>query len=520
MTSSHANIANTVWDTAAHAPDQVALRDLTVGREMTYAELRDSSSKVAAGLVDHGVSAGDRVALLLHNSCDYVVAFFGALTAGAVVVPLNTRLTVQDFSHMLTDAGASVVITEPSFLDLLRAEPSISLPLVIDVTGETEGVPSLDDLIGEHGITPHPWSATDLCSLMYTSGTTGSPKAVMLSHGAWSSVSDTCIALMEFERGMSVMHPAPLTHGAGFLLLPTLEHAGVNLLVRSYDPAQTASLIGSGEAQGMFLVPSMIRMLLDALPDDWAPSPAFKWIYYAGSPIDSSTFLEATERFDARLIQSFAQMEAPMFLTSLGTADHARTAAADEPTLSKSAGRLIEGRELRIVDDEGADVAPGEVGEVWGKAPQVMTGYWNRPEETAKTLDQGWLHTGDMGRLDDDGYLYLVDRVKDMIVTGGSNVYAREVEEVLEQIAGVERVAVVGLPHRIWGEEVTAVIVAAPGAAPDEEDVKAACRSRLAGYKVPKRVVFADELPVNAYGKVLKRQLRTSLADELEHSQR
>jgi acyl-CoA synthetase (AMP-forming)/AMP-acid ligase II len=520
MNSANANIASTVWDTASHAPDEVALRDLTVDREMTYAELRDASSKLAAGLVDQGVSPGDRIALLLHNSCDYVVAFFGALTAGAVVVPLNTRLTVQDFSHMLADAGASAVITEPAFLAMLRSEPSIDLPLVIDVTGESAGVPTLDDIAAEHGITPHPWASEDLCSLMYTSGTTGSPKAVMLSHGAWSSVSDTCIALMVFERGISVMHPAPLTHGAGFLLLPTLEHAGVNLLVRGFDPAETASLISSGEAHGMFLVPSMIRMLLDAVPEGWAPHPSFKWIYYAGSPIDSPMFLEATERFDARLVQSFAQMEAPMFLTSLGAADHARTAAADEPTLSKSAGRLIEGRELRIVDDNGADVALGEVGEVWGKAPQVMTGYWNRPEETAKALDQGWLHTGDMGRLDDEGYLFLVDRVKDMIVTGGSNVYAREVEEVLEQIAGVGRVAVVGLPHRVWGEEVTAVIVAAPGTTPDEEVVKAACRSRLAGYKVPKRIVFADDLPLNAYGKVLKRQLRASLADELERSQR
>lgn len=265
----------------------------------------------------------------------------------------------------------------------------------------------------------------------------------------------------------------------------------------------------------MFLVPSMIRMLLDSLPAEWAPAEDFRWIYYAGSPIDLPTFLEATERFDARLVQSFAQMEAPMFLTSLGSDDHRHTAKADEPVLAKSAGRLIPGRAIRLVDKEGNDVPTGEVGEIWGKAPQVMLGYWNRPAETAKTLDQGWLHTGDMGRLDADGYLFLVDRVKDMIVTGGSNVYAREVEEVLIKAPGVAQAAVVGLPHRIWGEEVTAVLVAMDGAEASDDAVLAFCRTQLAGYKMPKRVIWVEELPTNAYGKVLKRQLRSDLSESL-----
>lgn len=515
MTSPNANIAGAVWETAAHAPDRVALRDLTAGRDMTYSELQDAAGRLAAGLKNEGLRPGDRVALLLHNSCEYVVAFMGALTAGAVVVPLNTRLTVQDFDHMLSDAGATILITEPTFLQQLRADSSITLPLMIDVTGQTDGVPTLTQISLESGITPHQQESSDLCSLMYTSGTTGSPKAVMLSHGAWNSVSDTCVELLEFTDGITVMHPAPLTHGAGFLLLPTLRHAGTNLLVRTFDPGQTAALISQGDAQGMFLVPSMIRMLLDALPEKWTPAEDFSWIYYAGSPIDVSTFLEATEKFDSRLVQSFAQMEAPMFLTSLGADDHRRTADADEPTLAKSAGRLISGRELRVVDEEGNDVAAGEVGEIWGKAPQIMLGYWNRPEETAKTLDQGWLHTGDMGRLDSEGYLFLVDRVKDMIVTGGSNVYAREVEEVLIEAPGVAQAAAVGLPHRIWGEEVTAVLVAVDGLTPSDEAVQAFCRERLAGYKMPKRVIWVDALPTNAYGKVLKRQLRSELSGSL-----
>ncbi len=512
MTSPNANIAEILWAAADLTPDRVALRDLTAERDMTYAELRDAAARLASGLIEDGLRPGDRAALLLQNSCEYVVAFMGVLAAGAVVVPLNTRLTVQDFDYMLRDAGATLLFTEPEFLQALRADASITLPRVVDVTGETEGVPTLADISRVSSVTPWAQEPDDLCSLMYTSGTTGSPKAVMLSHGAWNSVSETCIDLLDFADGISVMHPAPLTHGAGFLLLPTLRHAGINLLVRSFSAKQTATLIKDGSAQGMFLVPSMIRMLLDALPADWAPSEDFRWIYYAGSPIDVPTFLEASERFDARLVQSFAQMEAPMFLTSLGFDDHRRV-ESDEHVLAKSAGRPIAGREIRVVNTEGDDVPTGEVGEIWGKAPQVMLGYWNRPEETSKTLDQGWLHTGDMGRLDDDGYLFLVDRVKDMIVTGGSNVYAREVEEVLIDAPGVAQAAVIGLPHRIWGEEVTAVLVAADGAATSDDAVKTFCRERLAGYKMPKRVIWVDRLPTNAYGKVLKRQLRSELQE-------
>ncbi|MCK5892608.1 AMP-binding protein [Aeromicrobium sp.] len=511
MTRTNANIAGAVWDAAARTPDRVALRDLSAGRDLTYTALRDAAGAFAAGLAEDGVRPGDRVALLLHNSCEYVVAFVGALAAGAVVVPLNTRLTVADFDHMLTDSGATLLVTETSFLADLRARTTIDLPRLVDVTGRTDGVPSLEDVSRASDLTPHHADAADVCSLMYTSGTTGAPKAVMLSHGAWSSVSDTASDLLGFPDGVAVMHPAPLTHGAGFLFLPTVRSGGVNLLVRGYDAAQTAELLRRGEAHGLFLVPSMIRMLLDVLPDDWSPHPDFRWLYYAGSPIDAPTFLEATRRFDARLVQSFAQMEAPMFLTSLGSAEHRRAAELDDPTLARSAGRLIPGREIRVVDDHGADVPTGEVGEVWGRAPQVMLGYWNRPEATASTLDQGWLHTGDMGRVDEAGHLYLVDRVKDMIVTGGSNVYAREVEEVLVDAPGVGQAAVVGLPHRVWGEEVTAVVVLADGARADEDEVLAFCRARLAGYKAPKRVVWVDALPRNAYGKVLKRQLRADL---------
>jgi acyl-CoA synthetase (AMP-forming)/AMP-acid ligase II len=517
----NANIATALWDSADEAPDATALKDLTSGSVRTYDELRKASAEVAAGWRARGLQPGDRVALLLHNSCEYVEVFLGSLAAGLVVVPMNTRLTVQDFAHMLQDATVSALVTDADFLRQLRSDPSIQVPLVVDVNGTAGDCLSLDDLrVEDEGRGPEPKEPGDLCSLMYTSGTTGAPKAVMLSHRSWSSVSDTCLDLLGFESGISIMHPAPLTHGAGFLVLPTLRHQGTNLLVRSFDPADTADRIASGEAQGMFLVPSMIRMLLDSLPQEWRPSEDFRWIYYAGSPIDPSTFVDAARAFEGMLVQSFAQMESPMFLTALDAEVHRRAMEDPASPLIRSAGRLIEGRAIQIVDADGKEASTGEAGEVWAKAPQVMSGYWNRPEESDKTLAGGWLHTGDVGYLDEDGYLFLVDRVKDMIVTGGSNVYAREVEDVLIAIAGVERAAVIGLPHRIWGEEVTAVLVRAEGSILDDDAVIAHCRQALAGYKVPKRVVWLDELPTNSYGKILKRNLRSSLTAQLEATAR
>ena len=515
----NANIATALWHSADTDPSATALKDLSTGSVRTYDDLRRVSSEVAAGWRGRGLHPGDRVALLLHNSCEYVEVFLGSLAAGLVVVPLNTRLTVQDFAHMLADAEVSALVTDRAFLEQLRSDPTIQVPLVVDVTGTSMDCISLAELRTEDDQrAPEHKEPGDLCTLMYTSGTTGAPKAVMLSHQSWSSVSDTAVDLLGFETGISVMHPAPLTHGAGFLLLPTLRHQGSNLLVRSFDPADTADRIASGEAQGMFLVPSMIRMLLDSLPAGWRPAEKFRWIYYAGSPIDPSTFVEAARAFDAHMVQSFAQMESPMFLTALDADVHLQALADPDCPLIRSAGRLIDGREIRIVDADGAQAATGEAGEVWAKAPQVMSGYWNRPEESAKTLADGWLHTGDVGYLDEDGYLFLVDRVKDMIVTGGSNVYAREVEDVLIAIQGVERAAVIGLPHRVWGEEVTAVLVRAAGATLEDDEVISRCRAALAGYKVPKKVVWLDELPSNSYGKVLKRNLRSTLAAQPEAS--
>jgi acyl-CoA synthetase (AMP-forming)/AMP-acid ligase II len=259
------------------------------------------------------------------------------------------------------------------------------------------------------------------------------------------------------------------------------------------------------------MVPSMIRMLLDAVPEGWVVPPTFRWLYYAGSPIHPETLRAAAETFDSRMVQSFAQMESPMFLTVLGPDDHRRAASDPSSKLARSAGRPLPGVELSVVGEGGEPMPVGEAGETVFRAPQTMLGYWGRPEATAAALKDGLLHTGDVGYVDSDGCLYIVDRLKDMIVTGGSNVYAREVEEFLMGIDGVLDAAVIGLPDRLWGESVTAVLVK-DGDGCETSDVLRVCRGGLPDYRVPKRVLWVDELPRNAYGKVLKRELRDAFA--------
>jgi acyl-CoA synthetase (AMP-forming)/AMP-acid ligase II len=510
--ASPCSAAHTLWDATGRFARSRCVTDLDAPggpATLTYADLADRVAAVAGGFLDLGARPGDRVALLLPNSLAYVESFLGAAAAALVTVPLNVRLLGRDYQHMLDDSGSRILVTTGEFLDRapeLASQPGLTVIRADRAGGQVSELDSLAELATriERPLARDPSSPA---SLMYTSGTTGLPKAVVLSDRSWAAIADRAISVLNMGDGEVTLHVAPLTHGAGFLLLPTLMVGGHNLVCRSFDAARTFATVADHGVTGLFVVPSMIRMLLDACPDGWAAPPALRRLYYAGSPIDVATLREATEAFGGRIVQSFAQMESPMFFTVLSEADHRRALRDGESPLARSAGKILPGVELRIVDDNGHEARLGQAGEILAQAPQTMNGYWNRPQATADALFGGWLHTGDVGYLDEAGYLYIVDRKKDMIVTGGSNVYAREVEEVLLEIPAVKDAAVIGTPHRIWGEAVTAVLVPA-GAERDSAAVLAACRSRLASYRVPKRVEWVEALPRNAYGKVLKHQLR------------
>jgi acyl-CoA synthetase (AMP-forming)/AMP-acid ligase II len=502
--------AQTLWESAARFADRPCVTDLDAPggpRTLSYAQLAETVSRIAGGLTALGARPGDRVALLVPGSIAYVASFLAASAAGLISVPLNVRLLGSDYHHMLADSGSKVLVTTAEFIERvpeLTSRPGLT---VVVVDGGSSCGHSLDELGGEPLRHPLARDPEAPASLMYTSGTTGLPKAVVLSNRAWAVIADRAISVLRMADDEVTLHAAPLTHGAGFLLLPTLMLGGHNVVIKSFAGGRALDILRDHGITGTFLVPSMIRMLLDAAPAGWRAPATLRRVYYAGSPIDPATFREATRAFDGRLVQSFAQMESPMFFTVLDPGGHVRAVSDASSPLLRSAGQVLPGVELRIIGDDGNEAAPGQPGEILARAPQTMNGYWNRPEATAHALADGWLHTGDVGYLDEAGYLYIVDRKKDMIVTGGANVYAREVEEVLLELPEVRDAAVIGTPHRVWGEAVTAVLVPA-GEDRDAGAVIAACRAKLAGYRVPKRVEWVESLPRNAYGKVLKQQLR------------
>ena len=507
--------AQSLWQSAARFADRPCITDLDAPggpRTLSYAQLTDVVARVAGGLAALGARPGDRVALLMHNSVAYVASFLAASAAGLVTVPMNIRLLGTDYEHMLADSGSRILITTSEFIERIPELSARRGLTIIAADGGSSGHRVLGQLGGQPLDEPLAREPSAPASLMYTSGTTGLPKAVVLSDRSWAAIAERAVSVLSMADNEVTLHAAPLTHGAGFLLLPTLMLGGHNVVCKSFTGEAALEVLEDYGITGTFLVPSMIRMLLDAMPAAWRVPRTLRRVYYAGSPIDQATFREATAAFDGRLVQSFAQMESPMFFTVLDSDGH-RSAVRDVSSpLARSAGQVLPGVELRIVDEDGNEAAPGQPGEILARAPQTMNGYWNRPEATAHALADGWLHTGDVGYLDGAGYLFIVDRKKDMIVTGGSNVYAREVEEVLLELSQVKDAAVIGTPHRIWGEAVTAVLVPA-GPDRDAGGVIAACRDRLAGYRVPKRVEWVDSLPRNAYGKVLKQQLRERFSD-------
>jgi acyl-CoA synthetase (AMP-forming)/AMP-acid ligase II len=512
------NLARLLASAARTYPDRIAITDLDApgGRsDIRYHELWQQVQHTAQALRDLGMRPGDRVAMLLGNSWEYVQTFMAIASAGMVAVPMNIRLLEDELLHILKDSGASLLIAQHALLHTrpgLRGVAPLGEVIARPIAPLDNGQRTFESLASANA-TPEPEevSADQLAVIAYTSGTTGAPKGTMLAHRTWTIVSEYTRSLLSFTEDEVTIHTAALTHGSGYLLLPTMEVGGRALLCSKFDPALTLDLLREERVTSGFMVPSMIQMLLDSHGD----SPplrglALRSLYYAGSPIAPSTLAGALHVFGDVLIQSFAQTESPMFLTAMGHEDHRRI-NGDCPHLIRAAGRVVRGVTLRIVDDEGHEVPLGEPGEVTAQGPHVMLGYWNRPQATAETLAQGWLHTGDIGRMDEQGYLFIVDRKKDMIISGGSNVYAREVEEVLLRAPGIKEAAVIGLPHPKWGEMVAAVLVAQEGTAMSEPELEAFCRREIADYRRPKAFFLAAALPRNAYGKVLKRELRDRL---------
>jgi len=495
-------------------PTRVALTGPEGSR--TFAEAGARVAQLARALLGLGLAPGDRVLDLQPNQISYVETDLGIATAGLCRVALNYRLHPGDWVRIASDCGAQALVYDARFADQVVRSGLDGLDHLV-VIGDGPGTRYETFLSGQSG--EPPLLAVDpdaLVSLNYSSGTTGHPKGARRTHrNRFASLVNMTIDVLGGPPGPDdvYVHAGPITHTSGLFVLPFFAHGGGQLILPRWDPEALLDAIERRGGTHTALVPTMLVRLLrlaDCTPER---TRTVRMLGYAGAPMPPEQIRQVSERISPNLVQYYGLVEAIPPVTVLDPADHA-AGLAGETALLTSAGRPALGVELRVVDETGAELPVGAVGEVLTRGDHVMAGYWNAAgrDDLAKTVQDGWLHTGDLGRLDGTGRLYLVDRKGDMIITGGYNVYPREVEDVIAEVPGVHEVAVVGVPDADWGQRVTALYTVHTGATVTPEHVLAYCASRLASYKKPKTVREVDGFPVNSTGKIAKNVLRERLA--------
>jgi long-chain acyl-CoA synthetase len=460
-----------------------------------YAGFDRAAAQVAAGLRARGVQPGARVALFMGNHPDWLIALYGILYAGASAVPINAKLHAREAAFILSDSGARLCICDAARDLALRQAGAACAGVAVDA------------LRGQAVLEVTHRAADDLAWLFYTSGTTGTPKGVMITNGMLTAMTlsygvdvDTVCA------DDSTLYAAPMSHGAGLYSFVHVLAGAQHVCPRSggFDGDEILDLAAHFGRCHMFAAPTMVKRLTDGAIAAGRDGTGLRTIVYAGGPMYTPDIIAAVDHFGAVFVQIYGQGECPMAITALSRDDVADRTYPDWRGRLGSVGRAQAVVEIRIGDAAGTALPVDEMGEIMVRGAPVMPGYWNNPQATAKTLKDGWLMTGDRGALDPAGYLTLMDRSKDVIITGGSNVYPREVEDVLLQHPGLREASVVGAAHGDWGEEVVAFVV---GDAPEAE-LDALCLAQIARFKRPKRYVRLDALPKNNYGKVLKTALR------------
>lgn len=502
------NIAQLLTRTARTFPHLPALAH---GQEITatYQEFADQSAALAGALrSNYGLEKGDRVALIMKNHPQYWIALFAVWHAGLVAVPVNAKLHLTEFDYILKNSGSRLCVATPELANALTSLPDY--PTILDISGPeylaaltASPIPIVDQ-------TPD-----DLAWLFYTSGTTGKPKGAMLSHRNLLCCTMGYFAdVTAINPGDAVIHAAPQTHGSGIYGLPLIAKGGIQVtpLSGGFDPAETLELIGYYPSSCFFFAPTMIHRLIGSEAFNGADTTNIKLIVYGGGPMYEADIRKALDAIGPKFCQIYGQGEAPMTISVLTqwelseNTDHPRRADR-----LASVGVERTDVEVRIVNDNGDPCNTENVGEITVRGDVVMLGYWQNEEATKSAIKDGWLYTGDMGCLDKDGFLTLKDRSKDMIISGGTNIYPREIEEILLTHPSVDEVSIVGRPHADWGEEVVAFVVPVKGPEPTPQELDAYCLDRMARFKRPKVYIFLQSLPKNNYGKVLKTALRGQL---------
>lgn len=495
---------------AEHSPETVAT--VFGERETSYRQLNRLSSQVANGLISEGINEKQRVAFLDINSDIFYQILFGCSKTNTVLCGVNWRLAPPEVEYIINDTGAEIVFVGERFFSIIETilDRLPKVRKVISVSGEHGEWEVFDDWCSKQDSTdPNlPADEEDICIQMYTSGTTGHPKGVQLANRVFFARTTDNSEDMEWDVWTSddvslVSMPAFHVSGSGWGLMGLIPGAK-NIVMPEFDPATTLAAIQEHKVTKIFLVPAAIQFVL-ALPQSRTTDySSIDYLLYGASPIPLDLLREAITVFQCKFVQLYGMTETTGAATYLPAYAHEKM---NDEILS-SAGKPLPGMSVKIIDEQGAELGAREVGEICLKTPAVMSGYWNLPEATRKTLIDGYVHTGDAGYLDEDGYVYVYDRVKDMIISGGENVYPAEVESAMFGHPAIADVAVIGVPDDKWGEAVKAVVVLKEGQSASSDDIISFTREKIAAYKSPKSVDFIELLPRNPSGKLLKRELR------------
>ena len=508
------NISQCLTKSARTFPDNLAIAHAE--KRFSYAAFNSRANRLANALRKRGVRQGDNVAALMYNSPQMLESMFAGFKAGCSVVPINFRLHPKEYAFIIGHSEANALIVSSEFNEeIIKIRGLIPLvKSIITVSEARDNLLDYESLLAAESDQFHDADvdADDAAWIFYTSGTTGNPKGAMLTHRNLLGMTMNFYADMAPGFGSSdvALHAAPLSHGSGCYALPNIAKGAANVILESktFDPETVLKTIQEHRVTNMFAAPTMIKRLIDSPAIDRFDLSSLKYLNYGGAPMLVEDLMNAMKKLGPCLVQLYGQAESPMTITYLSHGDHVLDGDADQMKRLASAGIPRTDVEVKIVDTDGNELPPGETGEIVTRSDLVMKGYWRDPDATAEALRDGWLHTGDLGYLDEHGYLFLMDRSKDMIISGGENIYPREIEEAIVGHPAVREVAVIGVPDPEWGEAIKAVISLVPGRTVSETELIDFCAEHIARYKKPRSVDFVDELPKNNYGKIVKRELR------------
>lgn len=469
-------------------PDKIAVK--FKDRAISYAELMERAYALTAYFKSLNLQKGERVGILMSNRLEHIELDVAVSLYGLIKVPLNYRLHPKEHEYQVKDSGMSLMIGEKSLIDPLQ----IDFPILYCGEPYEQVVKQFKGQSHENEV-----NENDTMAIMYTSGTTGNPKGVMLSHRNMVSGALSLAMACEVDYTDMLGHVAPLTHGANFLSHVAWLYGLTQVIYDKFEPEQFVHLLEQDRISIIFLVPTMVNLMIQH--DQFNPQKlrTIKSINMAGSPIAAAKLQEALDKVGTKFVETYGQVEGPMCISMMPR--------KDLPSRLDSCGRVGPFVDVKIVDAEGNECPVGEIGEITAKGPLIMQGYWNNEKATAETLRDGWLHTGDLGKLDEHGYLSIVDRKKEVIISGGVNIYPREVEEVLNKHEFVKETCVIGIPDDKWGESIVAYVVPNGRGEIEKDALIELCQQHLASFKKPKEIFVVEALPKSSYGKILKREL-------------